>query len=249
MARRGDHSREEIRDMALDAAEAIVIAEGYSGLSARKVASAIGYTVGTLYLVFKNLNDLVLRVNGRTLDQLYERLEQCLPEGSRENPEQALTTLAHAYIGYAQAESPRWNMLFEYVSSATPAIHGGVSETRRKGKPEASSEPYRGIPGLQAGVTQYSAEHGADADGAQGNNAPEWYQHKLGRVFGLVETALRPLACDEAETCRIARVLWAGVHGICTLKIRQRMNLAGGQSAEEMASMLIGNFLRGALQG
>ncbi|MDR1349996.1 MAG: TetR/AcrR family transcriptional regulator [Zoogloeaceae bacterium] len=200
MARRGDHSRDKIHCMALDAAEAIVVAEGYSGLSARKVAAAIGYTVGMLYLVFENHNDLILQVNGRTLDRLHERLVAAVVSGNAENAaETTLTTLARAYIDYATSEAPRWNMLFEYIADKNDIV-------------------------------------------------PEWYQYKLGRVFGLVETALRPLAQDEAETCRIARVLWAGVHGICTLKIRQRLDLAGGQSAEEMANMLIRNFLRG-LQG
>ena len=66
MGRRSDHSREEIRQMALQAAESIVTEGGYKALSARKVASEIGYTVGTLYLVFENLDELVLYVNGRT---------------------------------------------------------------------------------------------------------------------------------------------------------------------------------------
>ncbi|MFC1797586.1 helix-turn-helix domain-containing protein [Pseudomonadota bacterium] len=35
-----------------------MVEHGYEGLSARKVAAAIGYTVGTLYLVFENLDDL-----------------------------------------------------------------------------------------------------------------------------------------------------------------------------------------------
>jgi hypothetical protein len=35
------------------------------------------------------------------------------------------------------------------------------------------------------------------------------------------------------------------VHGICTIKIRQRLDLAGGQSTAEMAQMLIENFLKG----
>lgn len=71
MARRSDHSRDELREMALTAAEQIVLENGYESLSARKVASAIGYTVGTLYLVFENLDDLVLQVNARTLDRLH----------------------------------------------------------------------------------------------------------------------------------------------------------------------------------
>ena len=74
MARRSDHSREELREMTLTAAENIVVEQGYEGLSARKVATAIGYTVGTLYLVFENLDDLILHINARTLDRLHARM-------------------------------------------------------------------------------------------------------------------------------------------------------------------------------
>lgn len=196
MARRSDHSRDEIRHMALDAAEAIVSVEGYKGLSARKVATAIDYTAGTLYLVFENLDDLVLQVNGRTLDGLFEWLvARC---GQADAPREKLLALANAYIAYAEAETPRWNMLFEYVAE-------------------------------------------------KGDTLPDWYLHKLGKVFGLAEAALKPLdgARSEVEFQQAARVLWASVHGICMLKIRQRLDLAGGQSAEAMAYMLIDNFLRG----
>jgi AcrR family transcriptional regulator len=181
--------------MALDAAERLIAAEGDRGFSARKVASAIGYTVGTLYLVFENLDDLVLQVNGRTLDDLFYALQK-RQGATGDDPETALLALSNAYIAYAEAESPRWNMLFDAVAE-------------------------------------------------KGDNPPDWYQQKLGRVFGLVEAALSPLTQDATEIQRVARVLWASVHGICLLKIRQRMNLAGGQSAEDMARLLIENFLRG----
>ena len=196
MARRNEHSREELHRMALDAAERIVAAEGYKGLSARKVAAAIDYTVGTLYLVFENLDDLVLQVNGRTLDMLFDWLVTRV--GHAGYPWDELRALADAYIAYAEQETPRWNMLFEYVAE-------------------------------------------------KGNSLPDWYLLKLGKVFGLAETALRPLGDGRSalEIQQAARVLWAGVHGICTLKIRQRMDLAGGQTAEAMARMLIDNFLRG----
>lgn len=196
MARRSDHSRDEIRQMALAAAEKIVAVDGYKGLSARKVAAAIDYTVGTLYLVFENLDDLVLQLNGRTLDVLYEWLLACRNQVA--SPREALLALADTYIAFAEAQTPRWNMLFEYVAE-------------------------------------------------KGNSLPVWYLEKLNRVFGLAEAALKPLddRRSEQETQQAARVLWASVHGICTLKIRQRMDLAGGQSAEAMAHMLIDNFLKG----
>lgn len=196
MARRSDHSREEIREMALNAAEELVARVGLSGLSARKVANAIGYTPGTLYLVFRNLDELVLHLNARTLDRLQSHLEAS--RAKRGGPREALHALAHAYIDFANTNTPRWNALFDVAV--------------------------------------------ADA-----GDLPEWYLERLSRMFGLVESALSPLANhhDDITIRRVARVLWASVHGICMLKIRQRLDLAGGQSVEEMAEMLVDNFLAG----
>ncbi|MCU7812767.1 MAG: TetR/AcrR family transcriptional regulator [Candidatus Thiodiazotropha sp. (ex Notomyrtea botanica)] len=112
MSRRSDHSREEIREMALAAAEKIASEQGYTGLSARKVASAIGYTVGTLYLVFDNLDDLILQVNGRTLDHLHAQMvkEQNQHQGARDR----LLQLGHTYIHFADKDPHRWEMIFEH---------------------------------------------------------------------------------------------------------------------------------------
>ena len=111
MARRSDHSREEIRDMALAAGEKIVTEEGREGLSARKVAAAIGYTVGTLYLVFENLDDLVLQINGRTLDRLHHRMQAA--QDRLNQPEQRLLALGHTYIEFANENRHCWQMIFE----------------------------------------------------------------------------------------------------------------------------------------
>ncbi|MCU7814044.1 MAG: TetR/AcrR family transcriptional regulator [Candidatus Thiodiazotropha sp. (ex Lucinoma kastoroae)] len=112
MGRRGEHSKSEIEVMALEAAEAIIEAEGYPGLSARKIASAIGYTVGSLYFVFKNLDELVQRVNGRTLDQLYIALNGSL--SGCQLPQQCLFALGSAYLDYATRHAHRWRMVFEH---------------------------------------------------------------------------------------------------------------------------------------
>lgn len=112
MARRSDHSREELREMILSAAEQIVVEHGYEGLSARKVVAAIGYTVGTLYLVFENLDDLILHINARTLDRLHAQLT-----GSQANSLDArdyLLQLGQVYIRFADEDPHRWAMVFEH---------------------------------------------------------------------------------------------------------------------------------------
>jgi AcrR family transcriptional regulator len=112
MARRSDHSREEIRRMALEAAEGIVAEHGLEGLSARKVATAIGYTVGTLYLVFENIDDLILQVNARTLDRLYARMAETRARSS--DARDWLLQLGQVYIQFADGDPHRWSMIFEH---------------------------------------------------------------------------------------------------------------------------------------
>ncbi len=112
MARRGEHSREEIRDMALEAAEQIILEHGHDRLTARKVASEIGYTVGTLYLVFENLDDLIMHVNARTLDRLY----QVMTNGEIQNltDKERLIRLGQIYIRFAYDDPHRWALIFEH---------------------------------------------------------------------------------------------------------------------------------------
>lgn len=108
MARRNKHSLEEIREMVLDAAETIIINEGYPALTVRKIAMEIGYTVASIYMVFTNMEDLALHVKANTLDELTGQLQQ-IPVS---DPERQIVDLAKAYLKFAAENFNRWNMLF-----------------------------------------------------------------------------------------------------------------------------------------
>jgi len=112
MARRNDHSREQIQQMAIAAATAILNEEGASQLSTRKVAAAIGYTVGTLYLVFRNLDELLLHVNAATLDEL--RQDILSQADTHAQPQTQIKAMAHAYLNYARANYARWSLLYSH---------------------------------------------------------------------------------------------------------------------------------------
>ena len=60
MGRRSVHSPEELRQLILDASQTIVERNGITGLSAREIARMIGYSPGTLYNIFENLDDVLL---------------------------------------------------------------------------------------------------------------------------------------------------------------------------------------------
>lgn len=112
MGRRNEHSKEQQREMAIAAAEAILVRDGHAGLSMRKVADSIGYTVGNLYLQFKNQDDLLATINERTTDAMHAYLAAAIAPLS--DPRGRVRGLARAYIGFAQQHPERFCMLFEH---------------------------------------------------------------------------------------------------------------------------------------
>lgn len=97
--------------MALAAAREVAETEGLRGLTARRVAGKIGYSAGTLYNLFENLDDLIVHLNGATLDALYQALAGERPHGE---PEAALRAMARTYIGFTGRHPNLWNILFEH---------------------------------------------------------------------------------------------------------------------------------------
>jgi AcrR family transcriptional regulator len=110
MARRGHHTLEQIKNMVLVAAEELVIQGGLSQLRVRNIAAKIGYTVGSIYMVFSNMDDLILHVKARSLDEIAEMMDQV----QAPNAEQRLEELAGVYIRYASQNFNRWSLVFEH---------------------------------------------------------------------------------------------------------------------------------------
>ncbi len=106
MARRNDHTREQLRALALAAARRMLEKHGPAGLTARAVAARMGYTVGSLYLVFRDREDMVWQINARTLDELYTA---------------AQTALARAYVKFAFEHEASWRLIFEQQLPASPS--------------------------------------------------------------------------------------------------------------------------------
>ena len=85
---------------------------------------------------------------------------------------------------------------------------------------------------------------------AQGNTIPAWYQDKIDALFLLVSKMILPLVADEKERAeRAARVLWASLHGVCSLAMDGKLNVIHSDSAEVLADSLVRNYLKGLTQG
>ncbi len=115
MARRTGLTRDEIQAKSLTVGGDLIGKYGLAKFSMRQVAKEIGYTVGTLYNVFKNQDDFLLQVNLLTLNDL-----QCVIQ-SRLNPnlvgKDILLNIASSYYVFAKENYARWRTLFEYTLS------------------------------------------------------------------------------------------------------------------------------------
>ncbi|TAF39881.1 MAG: TetR/AcrR family transcriptional regulator [Alphaproteobacteria bacterium] len=111
MARRSEHSRDELKNLAVQAGIQLIEEKGFSGFSARAVATKMGYTVGTIYHLFGTLDEFILHINATTLDLWYASMEHALT-GTKE--ETTVHILAKAYLSFAHQHYARWSALFEH---------------------------------------------------------------------------------------------------------------------------------------
>lgn len=111
MARRSDHTHEELADLVIETTGELVDAHGAAGVTARLIARRIGYTPGTLYTHFANLEDILLHVNARSLEQL-RRVCEAATSDTRQ-PVAALLEMGYAYLAFAESHPHRFELLFK----------------------------------------------------------------------------------------------------------------------------------------
>jgi AcrR family transcriptional regulator len=111
MSEAGGDRRTQLRQRLIEAAQETIAAQGLAGLKARDLAAAAGCALGAIYTAFDDLDELILRVNARTLQRLDAAIEAALGDA---DAEQALQTMARTYLSFARREEPSWRALFEH---------------------------------------------------------------------------------------------------------------------------------------
>ena len=170
MARRSDHTHDEIRDMAVAAARKKLEADGLEKVTLRGIARDIGYSPGTLYNVFDSTDELMMRVNAATIDDLVAALAAAEADGH----EPDLAELLSIYSGFVQANANRWQAVFDYSladPSAAPGwyvekLNAGLAVVERAVARLPGRPPYP--PAVTARVL-WAGLHGIFSLGAEGN--------------------------------------------------------------------------------
>lgn len=112
MARRADHNRDELSTLILDAAWKVIATESENAMTARRIAADIGYAPGSIYNVFPSMEEVLLHINGRTLDLLYTTLTHPSCHNPQKTPLHNMQMMARRYIDFAHTHYPFWMTLF-----------------------------------------------------------------------------------------------------------------------------------------
>lgn len=177
-----DTRKPDLRTRLIDAAEAEIAEKGLAGLKARDVTGRAGCALGAIYNVVADLDELVQRVNSRTLARLAAALE---PATDTAGPEATMLALADAYAVFALNNRRLWSALFEHIlpeGVAMPDWHRQEHEVliARIGAPLTTLRPDLPTDLLHLRVrTLFGAVHGVVHLALQG------------RLVGLPEQALR----------------------------------------------------------
>ncbi len=128
---RKERQKESLRREILDASREILRAEGYANLSMRRIAERIEYSPTTIYLYFKNKDDILFHLCVEALERQFEVMSAA---GSDEaSPLLRLRAALRAYIDFGLTEPDRYRITFmadlsRYVSTASILEQGGVAD-------------------------------------------------------------------------------------------------------------------------
>ena len=112
MARRkGPTNRDELKAKLLDAAESLLASGGTKNLTARNLARAIGYSLGHVYNLVADMDELVLALNARTLARLHAALEETA--SVTKGPDQ-LYAFAETYLTFTAQHADLWHLVLSH---------------------------------------------------------------------------------------------------------------------------------------
>lgn len=106
---RKDRQKIKMREIILSAALKLFSEEGYDNVSMRMIADKIEYSVGTIYLYFKDRDEIFFELHKLGFEEFYKRQ---LAVQDVKDPLQRLTEHALAYIQFAIDEPLYYDLMF-----------------------------------------------------------------------------------------------------------------------------------------
>jgi AcrR family transcriptional regulator len=101
--------KEEIKTLILQAAKRLFVEKGIEQTTIRKIASAIEYSVGTVYVYYKDKNDILYDLHTQGFKQLGNDLRVLFHVA---DPMERLKALGRAYLQFAMNNPDMYDLMF-----------------------------------------------------------------------------------------------------------------------------------------
>ncbi|WP_252260006.1 TetR/AcrR family transcriptional regulator [Erythrobacter aurantius] len=121
MGRRSDHSPEDLRELLVSCGHELMAERGFARFSAREAARRAGYSVGTIYNVFGQLDSYLLAINSRTFREWARSLESAL-EAAPADRAGRIEALVRAYFDFADKNRNAWMAIYDHRIDKSVAI-------------------------------------------------------------------------------------------------------------------------------
>lgn len=112
---RKERQKTEMREAILSAALKLFSDEGYENVTMRKIADKIEYSVGTIYLYFKDRDEIFFELHNRGFAQFYQKQ---LSVQHIKDPIERLFAHGMAYIEFAMEKPEYYDVMFISRTSA-----------------------------------------------------------------------------------------------------------------------------------
>ncbi len=106
---RKEREREEMRRLILDAAQKLFLTNGYEKVSIRNIADEIEYSPATIYLYYKDKNELFFALHQMAFDKL---IAEFAPIAELEKPMDKLIEMGRLYIRFAFENPELFDLMF-----------------------------------------------------------------------------------------------------------------------------------------
>lgn len=106
---RKEREREEMRKLILDAAQKLFLENGFEKVSIRNIADEIEYSPATIYLYYKDKNELFFALHQTAFTKL---IEEFAPIAQLEQPMDKLTEMGRLYLRFALENPELYDLMF-----------------------------------------------------------------------------------------------------------------------------------------
>lgn len=110
IAERKEREREEVKDLILNAAREIFLAEGFENTSIRKIASRIEYSPGIIYLHYKDKSELFLALHDKAFECKMKALFYSVEHIA--DPLERLKATGESYLRYGIDNRQDYELMF-----------------------------------------------------------------------------------------------------------------------------------------